>query len=191
MSTRGGDADAVFTVEVKHGKDKLVVHASSGDATVEWLMETLEEATGVLRAHQKLICKGRVLEAKGTIAEQAGKGGVLAPGAKVTAMLMASAGGGGAAAPPRTAGESALAASRAAKAAKLADAKRRNGAPTFEDGRGEKAASASRRAAWEKTGIVGLRSAGVDEIPHDVWTLGGASTIPSERVSRSVQPTRE
>ena len=70
-------------------------------------MGALEERAGVLRKHQKLICKGKVLEAERPIAEQCrGKAG------RATVMLMASVGGGGAPPPPPTAGQAALAASR-------------------------------------------------------------------------------
>ena len=93
-------------------------------------------------------------------------------------MLMASVGGGGAPPPPPTAGQAALAASRAAKAAKLAEA-RANGtrvdpAPPREFADVE----AARRASWSKTGIVGLRNASLDDIPDEVWALG-ASRDPS------------
>ena len=80
--------------------------------------------------------------------------------------------------PPPTAGQAALAASRAAKAAKLAEA-RANGtrvdpAPPREFADVE----AARRASWSKTGIVGLRNASLDDIPDEVWALG-ASRDPS------------
>jgi hypothetical protein len=159
-----------FTVEVKYGKEKLEVSVESRTVTVAWLMETLEEKTGVLRKHQKLICKGKVLEAKRAIAEQAGlkaatEGSASTSARKVTVMLMSSAGG-----------QVALLASRAAKAAALAashsatddatDVKQRSGA-----GAGA-AAAAARRSAWVKTGIVGLRGSGIDAIPEEVWALG-------------------
>ena len=57
-------------------------------------------------------CAGKVLEAKQRLADVRPK-----PGAKLTVMLMASAGGGGK--PTQTAGQAALAASRAAKHQKL------------------------------------------------------------------------
>jgi hypothetical protein len=171
-----------FTVEVKYGKEKLEVSVESRTVTVAWLMETLEEKTGVLRKHQKLICKGKVLEAKRAIAEQAGlkaatEGSASTSARKVTVMLMSSAGGGGAGAQSQqTAGQVALLASRAAKAAALAashsatddatDVKQRSGA-----GAGA-AAAAARRSAWVKTGIVGLRGSGIDAIPEEVWALG-------------------
>ena len=178
-------------MEVKHGKEKVEVEVGSDAASVQWLMETLEEKTGVLQKHQKLICKGKVMEVSKTrsIAEQAVKGGAVKPDGttKVTMMLMASAGGGGAPPPPQTAGQVALAASRAAKAAKLANYSKTQladgmawtrdlhdanakGDAARERARAE--ALVARKAAWGKTGIVGLRNAGIDEIPQDVWELG-------------------
>ena len=163
-------------VEVKHGKERLEFHLptdAEAPVTVGWLMGALEERSGVLRKHQKLICKGKVLEAERPIAEQCrGKAG------RATVMLMASVGGGGAPPPPPTAGQAALAASRAAKAAKLAEA-RANGtraepAPPRESADVE----AARRASWSKTGIVGLRQASLDDVPDEVWALG-ASRDPS------------
>lgn len=169
-------SEALTCVEVKNGKERLEFHLptdAEAPVTVGWLMGALEERAGVLRKHQKLICKGKVLEAERPIAEQCrGKAG------RATVMLMASVGGGGAPPPPPTAGQAALAASRAAKAAKLAEA-RANGtrvdpAPPREFADVE----AARRASWSKTGIVGLRNASLDDIPDEVWALG-ASRDPS------------
>lgn len=160
------------------------------------MQPSFEEMTGVLRKHQKLICKGKVLEAQRSILQQAVKGGVVKPGMKVTVMLMASTGGGGGAPPPpKTAGQVALAASRAAKAAKLAEDKsalaesvawtrdlnnaNAKGEAARERGAREAraAAAAARRAAWVKTGIVGLRATGIDEVPQEVWALGEAVRV--------------
>ena len=176
-----------FTVEVKHGKEKLEVAVASDEVAVQWLMEALEEKTGVLRKHQKLICKGKVLEAKRSIAEQGAKA---LKGGKLSVMLMASAGGGGAPPPPPTAGQAALAASRAAKAAKLAESKSATApggladavskdAAARERDRAEASARAatSRRAAWSKTGIVGLRSSGIDAVPDEVFAFGEAVRV--------------
>lgn len=182
MTSESDAPSTAFTVEVKHGKEKLEVPVGSSEVTVAWLMEHLESCTGVLRKHQKLICKGKVLEAKRSVAEQAVKGGAVKPGGRVTVMLMASAGGGGAAPPPQTAGQVALQASRAAKAAKLkadAIATGLGGASGRNDdgARRADASAAARRAAWAKTGIVGLRRAAVDEIPEEVFAMGEAVRV--------------
>jgi len=96
-------------VEVKHGKRKVDI-VVEGAATVAWLMAQIETETGVMRKHQKLLCKGKQLVATETVdAQCAFKNG------KTTVMLLASAGGGGAPPPPPTAGQQALAASRKAK----------------------------------------------------------------------------
>ena len=93
-------------VEVRHGKAKHAFDLPSddADATVGWLMDLVEAASGVMRKHQKLICKGAVLESGRSLASQcAHRDG------KATVMLVASAGGGGGAAKkPPTAGEAAL-----------------------------------------------------------------------------------
>ena len=173
-------SEALTCVEGKHGKERLEFHLptdAEAPVTVGWLMGALEERSGVLRKHQKLICKGKVLEAERPIAEQCkGKAG------RATVMLVASVGGGGAPPPPPTAGQAALAASRAAKAAKLAEA-RANGtraepAPPRESADVE----AARRASWSKTGIVGLRQASLDDVPDEVWALG-ASRDPSRALA--------
>ena len=172
----GGD-DALRVVEVKHGKDRHEIAVDDGSiTTARDLMDRLLDITGVLQKNQKLLAKGKVLEADVPLASQ-----MKPKGGRATVMLMASAGGGGGNAPKMTAGEAALAASRAAKAAKLADA-RKDGLEamvTNEDRtRARKAREAfaatetARKAAWGKTGVVGLREAGLDEVPREVWDLG-------------------
>jgi hypothetical protein len=172
----GGD-DALRVVEVKHGKDRHEIAVDDGSiTTARDLMDRLLDITGVLQKNQKLLAKGKVLEADVPLASQ-----MKPKGGRATVMLMASAGGGGGNAPKMTAGEAALAASRAAKAAKLADA-RKDGLEamvTNEDmTRARKAREAfaatetARKAAWSKTGVVGLREAGLDEVPREVWDLG-------------------
>ena len=75
-------------VEVKHGKRKVDI-VVEGAATVAWLMDQIETETGVMRKHQKLLCKGKQLVATETVdAQCAFKNG------KTTVMLLASAGGG-------------------------------------------------------------------------------------------------
>lgn len=176
------DPPATFVVEVKHGKDAMKIDVAT-DETVASLMETIQDRLGVLTKHQKLLAKGKVLEASKSIAAQACKGGEATPGGKVTVMLMASKGGGGGGAPaPPTAGQAALLASRAAKAAKLADARRassRASETTTHDAKRRAAAAttASREAAWEKTGIVGLRDAALDAIPDEVCALRDAARV--------------
>ena len=159
----GGD-DALRVVEVKHGKDRHEIAVDDGSiTTARDLMDRLLDITGVLQKNQKLLAKGKVLEADVPLVSQ-----MKPKGGRATVMLMASAGGGGGNAPKMTAGEAALAASRAAKAAKLADA-RKDGLEamvTNEDRtRARKAREAfastetARKAAWSKTGVVGLREA--------------------------------
>ena len=162
-------------VEVRHGKAKHAFDLPSddADATVGWLMDLVEAASGVMRKHQKLICKGAVLESGRSLASQcAHRDG------KATVMLVASAGGGGGAAKkPPTAGEAALMASRAAPSMRTTRRKRRR----RRSGRERAAAAAApasssslalRRASWAKTGIAGLRDAGIDALPDDVFALG-------------------
>ena len=173
-----GDDDALRVVDVKHGKDRHEIAVDDGAVfTARHLMDKLLDVTGVLQKNQKLLAKGKVLEADLPLAAQ-----VKPRGGRVTIMLMASAGGGGGGAPrAMTAGEAALAASRAAKAAKLAEA-RKDGLDamvTSEDrARARRAKEAfaaneaARRAAWGKTGVVGLREAGLEQVPSDVWDLG-------------------
>lgn len=172
-----GDDDALRVVDVKHGKDRHEIAVDDGAVfTARHLMDKLLDLTGVLQKNQKLLAKGKVLEADVPLAAQ-----VKPKGGRATIMLMASAGGGGGAPRAMTAGEAALAASRAAKAAKLAEA-RKDGLDamvTSEDrARARRAKEAfaaneaARRAAWGKTGVVGLREAGLDEVPSDVWDLG-------------------
>jgi hypothetical protein len=167
-------------VEVRHGKAKHAFELPSddADATVGWLMDLVEAASGVMRKHQKLICKGAVLESGRSLASQcAHRDG------KATVMLVASAGGGGGAAKkPPTAGEAALMASRAAKAAKraLIEADDATDVVSSSATKRESAAAAApassslalRRASWAKTGIAGLRDAGIDALPEDVFALG-------------------
>ena len=176
MAASGGD-DALRVVDVKHGKDRHEIAVDDGAVfTARHLMDKLLDLTGVLQKNQKLLAKGKVLVADLPLAAQ-----VKPKGGRATIMLMASAGGGGGAPRAMTAGEAALAASRAAKAAKLAEA-RKDGLDamvTSEDrARARRAKEAfaaneaARRAAWGKTGVVGLREAGLDEVPSDVWDLG-------------------
>ena len=172
-----GDDDALRVVDVKHGKDRHEIAVDDGAVfTARHLMDKLLDVTGVLQKNQKLLAKGKVLEADLPLAAQ-----VKPKGGRATIMLMASAGGGGGAPRAMTAGEAALAASRAAKAAKLAEA-RKDGLDamvTSEDrARARRAKEAfaaneaARRAAWGKTGVVGLREAGLEQVPSDVWDLG-------------------
>ena len=172
-----GDDDTLRVVDVKHGKDRHEIAVDDGDVfTARHLMDKLLDVTGVLQKNQKLLAKGKVLEADLPLAAQ-----VKPRGGRATIMLMASAGGGGGAPRAMTAGEAALAASRAAKAAKLAEA-RKDGLDamvTSEDrARARRAKEAfaaneaARRAAWGKTGVVGLREAGLEQVPSDVWDLG-------------------
>ena len=173
-----GDDDALRVVDVKHGKDRHEIAVDDGAVfTARHLMDKLLDVTGVLQKNQKLLAKGKVLEADLPLAAQ-----IKPRGGRVTIMLMASAGGGGGGAPrAMTAGEAALAASRAAKAAKLAEA-RKDGLDamvTSEDrARARRAKEAfaaneaARKAAWGKTGVVGLREAGLEQVPSDVWDLG-------------------
>ena len=108
----GGD-DALRVVEVKHGKDRHEIAVDDGSiTTARDLMDRLLDITGGLQKNQKLLAKGKVLEADVPLASQ-----MKPKGGRATVMLMASAGGGGGNAPKMTAGEAALAASRAAKAA--------------------------------------------------------------------------
>ena len=107
-------------MEVKHGKDRHEIAVDDGSiTTARDLMDRLLDITGVLQKNQKLLAKGKVLEADVPLASQ-----MKPKSGRATVMLMASAGGGGGNAPKMTAGEAALAASRAAKAAKLADARK-------------------------------------------------------------------
>ena len=165
-------------VEVRHGKAKHAFDLPSddADATVGWLMDLVEAASGVMRKHQKLICKGAVLESGRSLASQcAHRDG------KATVMLVASAGGGGGAAKkPPTAGEAALMASRAAKAAKRAleadDATQTTAATTRSSAAAAAAPASSSRsrsaARLGQDGIAGLRDAGIDALPDDVFALG-------------------
>lgn len=190
-----GDDDALRVVDVKHGKDRHEIAVDDGAVfTARHLMDKLLDLTGVLQKNQKLLAKGKVLEADVPLAAQ-----VKPKGGRATIMLMASAGGGGGAPRAMTAGEAALAASRAAKAAKLAEA-RKDGLDamvTSEDrARARRAKEAfaaneaARRAAWGKTGVVGLREAGLDEVPSDVWDLGTSNPehIPHIIPSLSLLP---
>ena len=172
-----GDDDTLRVVDVKHGKDQHEIAVDDAAVfTARHLMDKLLDVTGVLQKNQKLLAKGKVLEADLPLAAQ-----VKPRGGRATIMLMASAGGGGGAPRAMTAGEAALAASRAAKAAKLAEA-RKDGLDamvTSEDrARARRAKEAfaaneaARRAAWGKTGVVGLREAGLEQVPSDVWDLG-------------------
>ena len=172
-----GDDDTLRVVDVKHGKDRHEIAVDDAAVfTARHLMDKLLDVTGVLQKNQKLLAKGKVLEADLPLAAQ-----VKPRGGRATIMLMASAGGGGGAPRAMTAGEAALAASRAAKAAKLAEA-RKDGLDamvTSEDrARARRAKEAfaaneaARRAAWGKTGVVGLREAGLEQVPSDVWDLG-------------------
>ena len=172
-----GDDDTLRVVDVKHGKDRHEIAVDDAAVfTARHLMDKLLDVTGVLQKNQKLLAKGKVLEADLPLAAQ-----VKPRGGRATIMLMASAGGGGGAPRAMTAGEAALAASRAAKAAKLAEA-RKDGLDamvTSEDrARARRAKEAfaaneaARKAAWGKTGVVGLREAGLEQVPSDVWDLG-------------------
>ena len=190
-----GDDDALRVVDVKHGKDRHEIAVDDGAVfTARHLMDKLLDLTGVLQKNQKLLAKGKVLEADVPLAAQ-----VKPKGGRATIMLMASAGGGGGAPRAMTAGEAALAASRAAKAAKLAEA-RKDGLDamvTSEDrARARRAKEAfaaneaARRAAWGKTGVVGLREAGLDEVPSDVWDLGTSNPEHTHRPIPFAAPTR-
>ena len=75
-------------VEVKHGKRKVDILVE-GAATVAWLMSEIETETGVMRKHQKLLCKGKPLVAAETVDAQC-----VFKNGKATVMLLASAGGG-------------------------------------------------------------------------------------------------
>ena len=77
-------------VEVKHGKRKVDILVE-GAATVAWLMSEIETETGVMRKHQKLLCKGKPLVAAETVDAQC-----VFKNGKATVMLLASAGGSGA-----------------------------------------------------------------------------------------------
>ena len=190
-----GDDDTLRVVDVKHGKDRHEIAVDDAAVfTARHLMDKLLDVTGVLQKNQKLLAKGKVLEADLPLAAQ-----VKPRGGRATIMLMASAGGGGGAPRAMTAGEAALAASRAAKAAKLAEA-RKDGLDamvTSEDrARARRAKEAfaaneaARRAAWGKTGVVGLREAGLDEVPSDVWDLGTSNPEHTYRPIPSAAPAR-
>ena len=154
-------------VEVKHGKRKVDI-VVEGAATVAWLMDQIETETGVMRKHQKLLCKGKQLVATETVdAQCAFKNG------KTTVMLLASAGGGGAPPPPPTAGQQALAASRKAKleAMTTARATRRDASSSPE------ATVSSRVVAWRSTGIVGMRELGLRTIPSEAFAIGPKARV--------------
>ncbi len=168
-----GDANAesqkpTLVVEVKHGKRKFEIPLPDGllDCTVEWLMCQIENETDpiVMRKHQKLLSKGKSLDAKGTIQSQCQfKHG------KTVVMLLASHGGGGAPPAPLTAGQVALAKSRAAKA-KNAYEKRNDfdeNPMKFVSGRAQNLES--RAVTWKTTGIVGLRSLALTDIPASAF----------------------
>ena len=193
-----GDDDALRVVDVKHGKDRHEIAVDDAAVfTARHLMDKLLDVTGVLQKNQKLLAKGKVLEADLPLAAQ-----VKPRGGRATIMLMASAGGGAGRAARDDGGEAALAASRAAKAAKLAEA-RKDGLDamvTSEDrARARRAKEAfaaneaARRAAWGKTGVVGLREAGLEQVPSDVWDLGTSNpehnSIPFLRSHPSPAPT--
>ena len=92
-----GDDDALRVVDVKHGKDRHEIAVDDGGVfTARHLMDKLLDVTGVLQKNQKLLAKGKVLEADLPLAAQ-----IKPRGGRVTIMLMASAGGGGAASASR------------------------------------------------------------------------------------------
>ena len=155
-------------VEVKHGKRKVDILVE-GAATVAWLMSEIETETGVMRKHQKLLCKGKPLVAAETVDAQC-----VFKNGKATVMLLASAGGGGAPPPPPTAGQQALAASRKAKLDAMASARAtRPPAAAADGGRPSlEATVASRVAAWRSTGIVGMRALGLTAIPSEAFAIG-------------------
>lgn len=161
-------------VEVKHGKRKVDI-VVEGAATVAWLMDQIETETGVMRKHQKLLCKGKQLVATETVdAQCAFKNG------KTTVMLLASAGGGGAPPPPPTAGQQALAASRKAKleAMTTARATRRDASSSPE------ATVSSRVVAWRSTGIVGMRDMGLEAIPSEAFAIGLKARVVDASANR-------
>ena len=163
-------------VEVKHGKRKVDI-VVEGAATVAWLMDQIETETGVMRKHQKLLCKGKQLVATETVdAQCAFKNG------KTTVMLLASAGGGGAPPPPPTAGQQALAASRKAKLEAMTTAKmtaRRDA--SIDDAspktRSLEATVSSRVSNWRSTGIVGMRDLGLEAIPIKAFAIGPKARV--------------
>ena len=161
-------------VEVKHGKRKVDI-VVEGAATVAWLMDQIETETGVMRKHQKLLCKGKQLVATETVdAQCAFKNG------KTTVMLLASAGGGGAPPPPPTAGQQALAASRKAKLEALTPARatRRDASSSPE------ATVSSRVVAWRSTGIVGMRDMGLEAIPSEAFAIGLKARVVDASANR-------
>ena len=93
--------DALRVVEVKHWKYRHEIAVDDGSiTTARDLMDRLLDITGVLQKNQKLLAKGKVLEADVPLASQ-----MKPKGGRATVMLMASAGGGGCNAPKMTAGE--------------------------------------------------------------------------------------
>lgn len=170
-------------VEVKHGKRKVDI-VVEGAATVAWLMDQIETETGVMRKHQKLLCKGKQLVATETVdAQCAFKNG------KTTVMLLASAGGGGAPPPPPTAGQQALAASRKAKLEAMTTAKmtaRRDA--SIDDAstktRSLEATVLSRVSNWRSTGIVGMRDLGLKAIPSEAFAIGPKARVVDASANR-------
>ena len=160
-------------VEVKHGKRKVDI-VVEGAATVAWLMEEIFTETGVLRKHQKLLCKGKQLVATETVDAQC-----MFKNGKTTVMLLARAGGGGAPPPPPTAGQQALAASRKAKfdamvAQRMTPGENAGGGPP---GESLEATVASRVVAWRSTGIVGMRELGLRTIPSEAFAIGPKARV--------------
>ena len=184
-----GDDDTLRVVDVKHGKDRHEIAVDDAAVfTARHLMDKLLDVTGVLQKNQKLLAKGKVLEADLPLAAQ-----VKPRGGRATIMLMASAGGGGGAPRAMTAGEAALAASGAAKAAKLAEA-RKDGLDamvTSEDSAraegegGVRRERSEEKAAWGKTGVVGLREAGLERSR----ATSGISVRPTPNI-RNIHPFR-
>ena len=157
-------------VEVKHGKRKVAI-VVEGAATVAWLMEAIESETGVMRKHQKLLCKGKPLVAAETVdAQCAFKNG------KATVMLLASAGGGGAPPPPPTAGQQALAASRKSKLDEMVNRRLTRPSPPRPSPSLEDSVK-SRVSAWRSTGIVGMREMGLRTIPSEAFAVGPKARV--------------
>jgi Leucine-rich repeat (LRR) protein len=136
-------------------------------STLLQLQEAIEDATGVMRRKQKLLCKGKILTAlppKATLKEAN-----VGNGAKI--MLLTTAGG------SQSQGATALQASQKAKMAALKERLKssNNDRPTSSSSSLANTSSAAstmqaRIEAWSKTGIAALRDLKLTEIPLEIFT---------------------
>ena len=159
---------------VKYGSESFQINAQI--STVGQLLEVIEERTGVVKARQKLLFKGKQLTnlPLSTTLTNCGVG----PGAKL--MLLSVGSGATAAHQLQSQGAVALRASQREKSEALKKKQEENKSKSTATAAAEKSSTviaAKRVDAWKKLGIASLRDLKLTELPEELFTQDCADCI--------------